>query len=144
MKDSKGFSLIELMIVIAIVNILASIALPNYMVYKSKANFSACIQSLHAIEIAELMHYLDNDTFTTSATDLAPWLRTPNQTEAGINEVISQTCNDWKLSESVSVTSDSYTITAKSKGKFQCTITIKEDGTLTPKSFSECRQQVSS
>ena len=39
--DSKGFTLIELMIVIAIIGILSAIAIPNFMAYRSKAYCSA-------------------------------------------------------------------------------------------------------
>ncbi len=46
MKNQKGFTLIELMIVVAIIAILAAIALPAYQDYTSKSNVTAALADL--------------------------------------------------------------------------------------------------
>ena len=51
MKNAKGFTLIELMIVVAIVGILAAIAVPNYFNYLAKSQQAEAKTNLGAIYI---------------------------------------------------------------------------------------------
>ena len=52
MKNNKGFTLIELMIVVAIIGILAAIALPAYQTYTNKAKFSEVVLAAQNHKIA--------------------------------------------------------------------------------------------
>ncbi|MFI3122389.1 MAG: prepilin-type N-terminal cleavage/methylation domain-containing protein [Methylococcales bacterium] len=51
-KAQQGFTLIELMIVVAIIGILASVALPSYQNYTAKAKFAGAISSAEAFKVA--------------------------------------------------------------------------------------------
>lgn len=57
LTNNKGFTLIELMIVIAIIGILAAIAIPNFIAYRNKAFCSAAESDANAIAAAISDYY---------------------------------------------------------------------------------------
>ena len=60
----RGFTLVELMVTVVIVGILASIAIPNFLRYMSKAKQAEARTNLKTIYIAEGGYFLENDTYT--------------------------------------------------------------------------------
>jgi type IV pilus assembly protein PilA len=66
MMHSKGFTLIELMIVVAIIGILAAIAIPNYMNYQCKAKQSEAKTNLGAIRTSQEAFRAEHDAYTTN------------------------------------------------------------------------------
>lgn len=66
-NTQKGFTLIELMIVIAIIGILAAVALPAYQNYTQKAKFSEVIASVTGVRTAIDVCYQTGTTLTNCA-----------------------------------------------------------------------------
>ena len=62
-KDEKGFTLIELMIVIAIIGILAAIAIPQFSAYRTRSYNSAAQADLRNAATAQEAYYVDNQEY---------------------------------------------------------------------------------
>jgi len=65
MRNKKGFTLIELMIVVAIIGILAAIAIPNFLKFQAKSKQSEAKTNLKAIYTAETGYFGENNTYNT-------------------------------------------------------------------------------
>jgi type IV pilus assembly protein PilA len=64
----QGFTLIELMIVVAIIGILAAIAIPAYQDYTIRAQVSEGLQLVDSAEVAASEYYQDRGSFATTNT----------------------------------------------------------------------------
>ncbi|HUI73454.1 MAG TPA: prepilin-type N-terminal cleavage/methylation domain-containing protein [Candidatus Acidoferrum sp.] len=70
----KGFSLIELLIVVAIILIIAAIAIPNLLKAKMAANEASAVSSIHAINTAEIAYSsaFPSIGYSAALADLGP------------------------------------------------------------------------
>ena len=94
----KGFTLIELMIVVAIIGILAAVALPAYQDYTKKARFaeSLSVSSAYQLAVAECINTVDPTMalcdIGTSGIPAAPSVYPANVTSIGVvNGVVTVT-----------------------------------------------------
>jgi len=62
-KNEKGFTLIELMIVIAIIGILAAIAIPQFSKYRQRSYNAAAADDLRNATTAQEGYYVDEETY---------------------------------------------------------------------------------
>jgi type II secretion system protein G len=75
----RGFTLIELMIVVAIIAILAGILIPNFVNARAQAQTAACESNLRSIATALELYYADNQVYpAASGSAVVPTLMTAN------------------------------------------------------------------
>ena len=73
MRNRKGFTLIELMIVVAIIGILAAIAIPQFASYRQRAQDSAAKSALKNLATAQENYYAEYNTYTAARGNLTGW-----------------------------------------------------------------------
>lgn len=76
-RTRKGFTLVEIMIVVAIIGLIAAIAIPNFIRARQTAQGQACSQNLEQIDGAKQQWGFENnvgDTVTPADNAISPYL----------------------------------------------------------------------
>lgn len=77
-RAGGGYTLVEIMIVVAILGLLAVIALPNFIKSRNSARVKSCISNLRVLDTAKAQWAMENKKPTSSvptSTDILPFLR---------------------------------------------------------------------
>ena len=103
-RDKRGFTLIELMIVIAIIGILAAIAIPQFTSYRERAYIASMKADCNAVRIAEEAYYADNAEYKAT-TDVTKDLKDYGIVGLSEGNSVKVTCTDKVKDYKVEVSS---------------------------------------
>lgn len=118
MRAARGFTIIELMIAVAIVAILAAVALPAYNDYVTRGKIQEATSALSAMRVKMEQYYQDTRTWAPAAPTIAPC-------QAGSVAPLPTGLKYFTITCS-NLTATTYTITATGAG---FTFTIDEANT---------------
>ena len=139
-RIQQGFTLIELMVVVAIVAIIAAVALPSYRQHVVKSNRSAAQSFMLTVANNEERLMLDARSYGAVAVN-TDFPNTPIATPPGLNLTVpANVLNFYNFSVTTTSTPPAYTITATATGTqltsdASCTpLTLTQTGAKTPAS----------
>jgi type IV pilus assembly protein PilE len=143
-RRARGFTLIELMIVIGVVAILSTIAVSSYRTYVRRANRTEARLILLAVQVAQEKFFLQNNAY---AQDMATVTAAPTATPPGLGVGLGAgnvTNGGHYVISFAAATANTYTIQADATGNQTADtaaclkFTINEQGVRTPADSTGC------
>ena len=94
-KIQKGFTLIELMIVVAIIGLLAALAIPNFIRFQARSKQSEVKANLKGLFTAEKAYYQEKDTYSSCIKKIGFSPERGNRYRYTVNTTVrgDETCN---------------------------------------------------
>ena len=106
----EGFTLIELMIVIAIIGILAAIAIPQFSAYRTRSFNSAAQSDLRNFATAQEAFFVDNQRYCGTAADLVGDTYGAFTSENVTLNVVNATAETYNMTSRHSAGDTTYTL----------------------------------
>lgn len=103
MKKNKGFSLIELLVVISIIGVLTTVLVMNFVGARERSRDAQRIQNLNSLKNALRMYYNDNQTYPASMNGLVPNYVPSLGNMSGISYVLTPGGDGFKLTVQLEV-----------------------------------------
>ena len=122
MQRHSGFTLIELMVTVAIIAILAAVAIPNYTAYITRSKIAEATSALLAMRTKMEQYFQDNRSYAGACTagTVAPLPSNPGS-PAGVLKYFVVTC------PAASLTATTYTVQADGQGNDLAGLTLTID-----------------